>query len=980
MKILYNKGEIILFKFAAGVLLLLISHTSLSQNFPKGLPFTENYQKSDYGAGTQNWSIVQGKQGIMYFANNEGMLEFDGTNWRKHVLPNRTVVRSLAIGENEDIYVGGQGEFGFFSPDSNGALTYHSLVDKIPASDRNFEDVWRILNTSQGVFFNTFKAIYQYQNGKISVFKPEQKFGYLFKAHDKIYVGDYNNGILLFNGEAFKVVENLQKLKGIEIVSMLEGDKKEVIIITRNQGLYRLIGSELALWEIEINDTFKNSGAYSAIKLRNSNYVIGTSTDGLIVLDSFGTLVLHLSKNRGLENRTVLSLYEDDTQNLWAGLGNGIAYIEINSPLTLIDEKLGVLGAGYTAIIMDSTLYLGTNQAVFTTNIHNTQIKSPGSQLFKNIVGSEGQTWSTTVLGNKLILGQHDGASVLSNNSLKKISDIQGAWQFVKLNNRRNYMLGGHYKGLVLYKNLGTDQATDWVFQHNIKGFDESSRVIVQDNNSTNTFWIAHAYKGIYKVILNNTLDSVTQVKLYDSKHGLPSNISNNVFKIKNKILFAGEKNMFTYDPITDRFVLDTYWNSLLGTGSSTNKLVEDNRGNVWFAIDKKVGKLSFSKNRKEVIKQTILEKLNGKLMPGFEHIYPCKNGDVIFGTDEGFVYYNPSNTKPITKTYKTLLRNIKITGQVDSTIYHGYQTNSTTKLSATLNNLKFSYSAIFYESPKKTKYKYYLEGFENKWSKWSNSTEKEYTNLPNGKYIFHVKSNNIYNHESQEANYTFEILPPWYLSNYAYIAYAIVGLAFLLGIDAISKKSHHKEKEALRQDQRKALKKKEKEFNKIRKKKEREIIKLTNDKLEADIVHKNKELATTTMQVIHKNEFLIQLKDKLQGLSNGLKTKNTYKELSQLIKSIDSDIVHDVDWKKFEVYFDETHEGFLGKIRDQYPKLSPKDLKLCSYLRMNLTTKEIAPLMNISVRGVEIARYRLRKKLKINDNKIDLIDFILKI
>ena len=980
MRILHNKFKITLFKILSGGILLIFSHISLSQNFFKGLPFTKNYQKSDYAAGTQNWNIIQDKQGIMYFANNEGVLEFDGTNWRKHILPNKTVARSLAIGENEEIYVGGQGEFGFFSPNSDGELTYHSLVDKIPESDRNFEDVWRILITSKGVFFNTFKAIYQYQDGKISVFKPEQKFGYLFKAHDKIYVGDHNNGILLFNGIAFEVVKNLQKLKGIEIVSMLEGEKNEIIIITRNQGLYRFIEPELAVWEIGINDTFKNSGTYSAIKLSNSNYVIGTSTDGLIILDSFGTRILHLSKNRGLEDRTVLSLYEDNTQNLWAGLGNGIAYVEINSPLTLIDEKLGVLGAGYSAIIMDSTLYLGTNQAVFTTDALDNQKKSLDNQFFKNVIGSEGQTWSTTVLNNQLILGQHDGASVLSNNALKKISNIQGAWQFVKLNNSRNYMLGGHYKGLVLYKNLGTNRKANWIFQHSIKGFDESSRVIVQDINSTNTFWIAHAYKGIYKVTLNNKLDSVTHVKLYDSKHGLPSNISNNVFKVKNQILFAGENNIFTYDAVTDRFISDTFWNNLLGKGSSTNKLVEDTQGNVWFAVDKKVGKLSFSKDRKEVTKQIMLEKLNGKLMPGFEHIYPCKNGDVIFGTDEGFVYYNPSNTKSVIKTYKTLLREVKITGQVDSTIYHGYQTNRTTKLSATFNNLKFSYSAIFYESPKKTKYKYYLEGFEKKWSKWSNSTEKEYTNLPNGKYIFHVKSNNIYNHESQEANYIFEILPPWYLSNYAYIVYAIIGLAFLLGIDAISKKSHHKEKEVLKRDQRKKLKKKEKEFNNIRKKKEREIIKLTNEKLEADIIHKNKELATTTMQVIHKNEFLIQLKDKLQGLSNGLSTKNTYKELSQLIKSIDSDIVHDVDWKKFEVHFDETHEGFLGKIREQYPKLSPKDLKLCSYLRMNLSTKEIAPLMNISVRGVEIARYRLRKKLEIGDNKIDLIDFILRI
>ncbi len=959
-------------------LLLFLSFISLAQNISVGLPFVKNYQKSDYAAGTQNWSITQDKQGIMYFGNNEGMLAFDGAIWRKYQLPNKTVVRALTISNNDRIYAGGQGEFGFFCPDRKGQLTYHSLLDKIPKSDRNFEDVWRIIATPEGIFFNTFKAIFQYKNDTITVFEPQKKFDYIFKAHGEIFASDLTHGLLKFDGIGFKPIAKTPILKAAEIISVLEGDDEEILIITRNSGLFKYNGL-LAPWDTKINDTFKNSGAYSAIKLKNGNYAIGTSTDGLIIIDKKGALVLHLSKGRGFNDRTVLSLFEDQSQNLWAGLGNGIAYIETNSPLTLIDEKLGVLGTGYSAVIKDSILYVGTNQAVFKANIQRSKT-SIKDQEFRRLKGSEGQTWNTSIIAHQLLIGQHDGASVLVNDSIQRISDTQGAWLFVKLNNTK-YMLGGHYKGLNLYKNTGSNTSPHWKFQHHIKGFSESARVIVQEEGTKNTFWIAHAYKGLYRVTLNDRLNQAVHVKLYNADNGLPSNISNNVFKIKGKLVFSGEKGIFQYDHQKDTFLSDGYWNAIFGMNSTTNKLVEDRVGNVWFVVNQEVGQLKFSKTRNKLEKKIMLEKLHGKLMPGFEYIYPRQNGDVIFGSDEGFIYYTKSKENVPKKTFHTLLRKVTLTDQIDSVIFNGYLTNSDpVNLPAQMSNLKFNYAAIFYGSPEKTQYKYYLEGFENTWSKWSLNRQKEYTNLSHGKYIFHVKSKNIYGVAGRETSYAFQILPPWYLSNYAYIAYTILGITLLVSINTISKKTHAKEKEILKQNQRKALKKKEKEFDKIRKKKEREIIKLTNEKLAADIIHKNKELASTTMQVIHKNEFLIQLKDKLQELKNNVKTKNPYKELSTLIKSIDNDIVHDVNWKKFEVHFDETHEGFLGKIREKYPKLSPKDLKLCSYLRMNLTTKEIAPLMNISVRGVEIARYRLRKKLEIDNNKIDLIDFVLKI
>ena len=104
------------------VFLLFRIFQSFSQN-TIGIPDIINYSKSGYNAGTQNRGIVQDKNGIVYFANYEGLLSFDGNSWKTYPLPNKTIVRSVAIGKDNKIYAGGQADFGYFSPDKNGKLT-----------------------------------------------------------------------------------------------------------------------------------------------------------------------------------------------------------------------------------------------------------------------------------------------------------------------------------------------------------------------------------------------------------------------------------------------------------------------------------------------------------------------------------------------------------------------------------------------------------------------------------------------------------------------------------------------------------------------------------------------------------------------------------------------------------------------------------------------------------------------------------------
>ena len=244
----------------------------------------------------------------------------------------------------------------------------------------------------------------------------------------------------------------------------------------------------------------------------------------------------------------------------------------------------------------------------------------------------------------------------------------------------------------------------------------------------------------------------------------------------------------------------------------------------------------------------------------------------------------------------------------------------------------------------------------------WTNSTIKEYNNLTHGKYNFQIKAKSHPRGESKISTYRFTIHPPWYLSSMAYIIYSFAILSMLGAIVLIPNKAYRKEKQLLTS------------ANLLT---EAKLEKIQNEKLQADIDFKNTELASSTLHLVQKNETINKIRQEIQNTYKSIKDPSTKKELKKIIYLLSDDERLEDDWEKFSSYFDQVHTDFLKRISISYAQLTPKDKKLCAYLKMNLTTKEIAPLLNISIRGVEISRYRLRKKIEL-ESDVNLNEFMM--
>jgi DNA-binding CsgD family transcriptional regulator len=955
------------------LLLLFLAFFSSAQGQESnlGIPPIRNFPKAEYRGGAQTWEMTQDRRGVMYFANNEGLLEFDGNYWELYPIDNKTILRSIAIDTaSGKIYAGGQGEIGYFFPDNSGRLRYHSLLGQLPESARRFEDVWEIIPLGQNVFFRTKDQVFRLNDEGMESYNPGGALSFMGQWDEAIWVQSNLRDLLVLRNGKFEPWRQALPFDS-EISAFLPFRDDTLLIATLKNGIFFLKDSLIAPWTTGFEDFFRENRIYCAASLPGRQIALGTSLRGVVVMNSDRTMHRALSRNAGIQNNNVLSVFSDRDHNLWLGLDNGIDCVEIHSPVSMIypDEQLEA--TGYTSLIHNERLYLGASNGLYSApwNYHYNPLE-PGP--FKLVKNAGGQVWGLNLIGQDLLLGRHEGASEVNGQEARPISNLQGAWMFIPLGD--DLALGGAYSGLSIYEKT----VSGWRVRNALPGLEESCRIITRDKEGP--IWVSHPYRGVYRVTLGKDLQSV-DVKSYQSAQGLPSDLFNYVFQIGGKTVVAAEKGVYQYNASLDRFEPDTAFHAFFSPDDRVKYLREDDRGNIWFAAGEDVGVLRvWDEGIQKRIKKQVFPALKGKLVGGFEHIYPHDSLHVFLGTENGFILFQPNKAKKSPKdSVRVILREVRLIAPRDSLIFRGLFSDGARILSKQpdaqvpripypWNSLRFVFSASDYGADRPL-YRHRLDGFDSAWSDWQSKTEREFTNLRPGAYTFQVESIDSEGNKSEALSYSFEIAPPWYGSPQAKIGYVFFGIVLLWVFIRLQRKRFESEKAALTSEHR------QKEAHALS-----ELDRIENEKLEGEIAFKNRELASATMHLVQKGKMMLKLQDELNKLLRKYQTTpQLHREIQRILNIVANDNQLDEDWRQFAYHFDQVYIDFQKRLQALYPQLSPNDLKLCSYLRMNLTSKEIASLMNISLRGVEASRYRLRKKLNL-PTEANLIEYIMRI
>jgi len=961
-----------------GLSACLICLALVSRGFQNtiGIPDITNYSRDIYNAGTQNRGVLQDRNGVMYFANYEGLTSFDGNSWKTYPLPNKTVVRSIAMGKDNRIYAGGQGDFGYFSPDHDGRLVFSSLKPLISEKNRAFSDMWFVVAYGNDVFFMCRQFIFQLNNKAVTVYPAASEWMFLGQSNGRLIAQDGKNGLLEFRAGLWApFLEESALSPGYLVTCLFPFGNDSSFLGTVNTGFYILTGNKITPFRIAGSDPFVNERVLTAIAVNKDWLAIGTNLDGIYIVDRKGEIIENLSRKEGLQNNNVLYLFLDRDKNLWMGLDDGIDLVAYNNAIKHIyPEKLNE-GLGYTSIIFGKELFVGTSNGLYSMPIDDREDLSFLRGEFKSVPGTKGSTFGLSEVNGSLLLGHHDGAYEIKNDRLTPIDTRVSYWMFLPFSNvlPSSLILGGADNGIELL-HFDRGRITP---EAGLPGYSASSQYMAMDNNST--VWVAHSYRGVYRIDLNDTLHP--RIKLYTEQNGLPSNLKNHLFKVRNRIVITTEKGVYEYDPVTDSFEVSNYFMGLLGE-RNIRYLREDAAGNIWFIEDKSLGVVDLSGAQPEII---YFPELSGKMVADMEHINPYDRHNVFVGAEKGFYLINYEEYRKNRYPVQARIRMVKALGKTDSLLFGGYfqevndsggqPADAVYSISNNWSSLHFEFSSPLYAAQNSIQYSYLLTGFDKDWSSWSRKTEKEYTNLPAGTYTFQVKSKSNLGNESAITEYSFGILPPWYQTGWAYLLYTCIfgGLAYLLiywqrRIFLRQQARHEEEQRRLQYLHQLEMEKSEKE-----------IVKLKNEKLESEIEHKNTELASAAMHLVQKGELLGNIREELMRMKRGVNGDGAAEEYKKMLRILGEENKMDKDWEQFAIHFDKVHSDFLQILKSAHPQLSAHELKLCAYLRMNLSSKEIAQLENISVRGVEISRYRLRKKLRI-PTEINLFDFLMEL
>ena len=954
------------------LLLIFLPLTVFGQN-TIGLPDVINFSKQTYSGGLQNWDMKQDANGVLYVANNEGLLTYDGRKWNLYALPNKTIVRSVEIGPDNKIYVGGQDELGYFIPGKNGVLQYYSLTKNIAVTDKTFGDVWDIISFNKNIFFRCTNKIFKFTNQTVTTYNAPLEWGFLAQCNGKLYAQDYKSGLMSFEKEEWMPVTEKNELKYNDpITAILPLQNYGALITTLKNGIFILNNTGISKIQSANNSFFQNERIYAAATVNADWVALATNNSGVYIIDTRGNIIQHFSGKEGLQNNNVLSIFLDRESNLWLGLDNGIDMIAYNSAVKQINPVVQN-GSGYSVIIHNNSLYVGTSNGLYSVALQAMKDLSFSKGNFESVNNGKAQTWGLAEINNQLLLGNHEGAFVIKNNSAIPIAETPGFWNFVpaKGSFSPEQIIAGNYKGLFFF-NFINGQFTPAGL---LPGFNESSRFVAIDND--NNIWVSHPYHGVFKTSKN--IEGAYNVSIYTDKKGLPSILDNHVYNIKNQVVVATVKGIYIYNKAKDIFEPSPFYNQLLGN-QSIRYLKEDPSGNIWFIHEKTLGVVDVTGKAPALI---YLPELKDKMLSGFEFIYPVNENNIFLGGEKGFYHINYQKYKTTLQDLQVQIRTVSIIDKTDSLLFGGYfaAVNQKQQQDAAavpqINNgwktIRFEFSATIFGNPSNVEYSYRLKGFDGNWSDWTTRTEKEYTNLPAGSFTFEVKVRGNLGNESAAAGYTFKMLPPWYKTIWANIFYLLLLAAGLFALYTWQKKKFISQQQKYEEEQKRLRYIHELEINKT----ESEIVVLKNKNLEAEINFKNSELASSAMHLVKKGELLTKIKAELNHVMKGFENPQAAAEMKKIIKSLSEDDNMDKEWESFTKHFDKVHSDFVACLKAKHPAITGNELKLCAYLRMNLSTKEIAQLMNISVRGVEISRYRLRKKLNLT-SETNLFNYLI--
>ncbi|WP_375578812.1 ATP-binding protein [Marivirga tractuosa] len=850
----------------------------------------QHYSAKDYKAGISNWDMLQTEDGLLYFANLNGILRFDGKEWRYIKIAGGKFARNIHKDYRGRIFVGSNDEFGFLDNDSLGNTYYQSMNENLKLE--RFGIILQILSIEENVYFITRKYLIRLNQDGYKHWELNRGIGG-FTYQNNLYIKEVNQPLLKLTNDSLISISGTNKTKPAIIRSNITDGKKsnEKYIIGTSQNKGYIFRNDSIL-ELKNQYPFGNSIlSLSRRNLINKSIWASSANKGIFNFNIGDSVFNHLDVEKGLPTNINLNIYSDNQNGVWTLHQEGITRIQS-------DKKLMHWGGSSKSnLIINKISYV--NDQVYLSTLDGLYIFNE-ELILERIKNTEDRLFSISQVQDFVISLGDNGLYKIKESELINTIPIKGGTNAFLAENNQLYI--NTFRDGIIHYSIDTDEVKPFIPE--ISGFCNSILSLGSKH------WLSYKSEGIYLIKENN---ENPKWQFFNQNHGLPDVNAITILKsIDDEILFTTSKGFYTLNdnPKADSSNLFIPHSKITDEELNISNIDQDKSGNYWLTVIEESQKQVVLKleRKKDGSYQRVDKPLKAIPNQNFSTIYVDEVEDSVvwIAGNEGLYRYDEKVKVDLEIPFNTFIKKVSLNDSVLSQgLYKEYRSTdsiptlvidqpneSIPKIEFSDNNIKFEFSALYYEQPERNQYSYYLQGFDKEWSAWSSMNTKEYTNLPAGNYQFKVKSKNLYDTEGNTAVYKFKILPPWYQTTWAYFLFSIivVSIIWLLMLAYTYRVRQHRKRLKLIVADR--------TFEVIQQKKviEKQLLKMSNLNEEIsqqrdDILEKNQELESSQEEVIAINNKLQELNHALEARveKRTAKIKDTIQKLQQTNKDLDT-------------------------------------------------------------------------------------------
>lgn len=741
-------------------LILLPFSVAFSQTIELGVPFFENISPQTIGYGGANYSISQDMTGTMYFGNFNGIITYNNLVWDLEPFSGKPVLFSDKIGQ---LFVGGFNTIAQIHLNAHDKITYESLID----SAVSFGQIQTIEMFRNQVFFVAQNTLYKISKRVAYPIVSDSIHLKIFTDRDVLYISKSDN-LYVYDDDAISPLLQTREFTNTPIYDIFRFGNG--IMLRTKSKFYTLSASKkIKQFITEIDDELQLFGYSCAKRLSNNTLVIGTYNNGLYFIDEHGQIINYLNVETGLFDNTIHDLFIDKTHNLWVGFSNGIARVEVPSAFTYFSMQQGLPGSVNSIVRHNGSMYFGTQKGVYKlVKTHS------NAGMFEKIKPEHVGCNILISYNDALFSGTKNGLYLISGSKSKQIFNMPIVAACAIKNSNAMWVATSSE----VYKLDASDVQNPKLLEK-YTAIQGEIQTIAHENDTV--LWIGTHYDGLYQIV-NNSVQKIQQ-------KGLSSHISwIEVFPTSLGVLFSTSDGLFRYDNSIRHFYADSKISIPYEyTYARIRPIVEDIDKNLWLTFESQglyTNQVAVGWNTNNLERYTLITSQFNKLSKFIcNTIYPDENSVVWFGGFDGLVRLDFKQLSSRKSPEQTYIHTVIIG---EDSLYDDFKKSGSKKtheFAYNYNTIRFEFASPVYEGRSKLQYSYRLEGYQDQWSAPTESTYKEFSNLPAGVYVFSVRAIDFNSNYTVPAEFNFAIDKHPLIRWWAILLYMVLAVSLVTAI-----------------------------------------------------------------------------------------------------------------------------------------------------------------------------------------------------